>query len=84
MSTTREYPTPQRDDVRAGTVSRMVWRQVELLGRQMRLRRDRRELRGMSDRLLKDIGIARGEIDMLTRFNLNDPTRRLRGPGQSQ
>lgn len=84
MSTTNENPTPQSYGVRTGTVSRIVWRQVELLRRQMRLRRDRRVLRGMPDRLLKDIGIARGEIDRLTSFSLNDPTRRHRGPGQSQ
>lgn len=54
-------------------------RQVEGIRREMRLRRNRRQLREMPDRILKDIGIARCEIDAVTEYGLGDPTRRQRG-----
>jgi len=43
--------------------------------RQIALRRARRELFELPNEMLKDMGIARGEIDSVVEFGRNDRTR---------
>lgn len=50
-----------------------------LIGRQVALRRARRELLGMPDYMLADMGISRSEIASVVRYGAPDPTRLARG-----
>jgi uncharacterized protein YjiS (DUF1127 family) len=61
------YPTPPRAAF-ATPVARILARLVQFLAKELRIRRDRRQLMNMSDHMLKDIGLTRSQIGYAVRF----------------
>jgi uncharacterized protein YjiS (DUF1127 family) len=61
------YATPLRNEF-ASAFARFLVRFVRAMASEHRIRRDTRELLGMSDYMLKDIGLTRSQIGYAVRF----------------
>jgi uncharacterized protein YjiS (DUF1127 family) len=61
------FETPPRDAA-APSFARVLVRIVRAVARELRIRRDTRELMTMSDHMLKDIGLTRSQIGYAVRF----------------
>jgi uncharacterized protein YjiS (DUF1127 family) len=52
----------------ASSFARILARVVQFLAKELRIRRDTRQLMNMSDHMLKDIGLTRSQIGYAVRF----------------
>jgi uncharacterized protein YjiS (DUF1127 family) len=71
-STVRSHPPRQRqttllDEWLAAATRGLAWVVVAIF-RELRIRRDMRQLAAMDDAMLKDIGLRRGEIEYSVRY----------------
>ena len=63
-----EAPAPHGFTVSMTRMLEFAARSARAIAQELRMRRDTRELRAMSDRMLKDIGVTRAEIGGAVRY----------------
>ena len=55
-------------DAGLAAVARSAWWLIAAIGREMRVRRDMRQLAAMDDHMLEDIGLLRCEVEYRVRY----------------
>ena len=55
-------------DACLAAVARSLWWLIAAIGREMRIRRDMRQLAAMDDHMLEDIGLLRYEVEYRVRY----------------